>query len=552
MKERRRFLTYVILLAMFLGSVASHGSVAATDAPSPAPTSNSKATAKPNGGDEDSSPDSNEQSIEQEVEPEPSAKQLAENFFENIPECIDTTNAGKVLSQGCEMLKSAVPDAVCGLLAEKFSGQTIFEHNADRLFVPASNTKIITSAAALHYLGPAFKFHTDFYTMPNQLKNSVLNGYLYIKGGGDPLLTYEKMWRIARVLKQRGIKEIRRGLAIDTSLFADMKGIPGSDFETNDRSYRAIPSAFSASFNSFEIYVRPTKRGQPAYVSVEPSIKGFFKIKSKVRTSSRLSSARIRIDTRPLKGGRILVKVWGRIPENASTRLYYRRVPVPWRYAAEVFRFALKHAGIKVGKRVLKRQVPAEAELFYSHESMPLGQMLWYVNKNSSNFITEQLLLTMTAELDGAPADFTKASKLLHKFLAEIGAHDQDIVIENGCGLTLHNKLSPRTVVYVLRYMMNDPATGPEFVSSLSIAGRDGTLENRMPMMEDSTILRAKTGTLEDALALSGIISTDEVGNILFSSFVNGCPKSDRSLCTAFLDWQATALSKFQNSCSAN
>ena len=459
----------------------------------------------------------------------------------DLPRCMDIPDLRSSLATGVQAMTAMIPELRVGILAEEQkSRKVIVADNAEDVFVPASNAKLVTSAAALTYLGPEYRFVTEFYVPKGGCRNGGdIKGPLYIRGGGDPSLVYEQVWRIARVLRQKGMRSVR-GITIDESLFPGTE-VPGADFENNERAYRAPVGALSVSFNAFEIYIRPgPSAGTPAVVSVEPALKDFFTITNNLKTSRR--SNRLRIDVRQRRNGTVNVRVWGRINRRAGTYVYSRRVASPWKYAGAVFKHMLEEAGIRVRGRVRLGSIPSSATDVYTHRSDPLWKLVGTFNKHSNNFMTEMVLLSTTAEVSGAPATWEKAQAMLTGFLEDLGLNNPDVVMENGSGLTVNTRLSPKVLVGLVQDISSRRYLAPEFLSSLAIGARDGTLRSRLSGLPDVSLVRAKTGTLEDALGLSGLMDTSTGASLVFSILVNGCPKSERSQCVDMIDWLVSLL----------
>ena len=435
-----------------------------------------------------------------------------------------------------------LPDLRYGIrLVRGDDGQVLVDHNPEESFVPASNAKIVTSAAVLYHLGAAHRFQTSLYVRGNSLKAGVVTGPLYLQGGGDPTLVYEKVWRICRQLKAMGLTQITGGIVVDTGLFSETF-IPGADFETNDFAYQAPPGPLSVSYNAFEIYVNPGPANAPARVHVEPPLQDLITVRNQAVTSSR--STRLALDTSYRRDGGITLTVKGRINAKGGVQTYYRRVRAPWRYSGEVFKSLLQQEGIEVKGKVSKGQVPARATCLLTHHSEPLGQMVATINKASNNFMTETVLLAASGSQAGRPGSYAKGRELVAAFLHDLGVDDQGFAMENASGLGLNNRVTPAFLTDLLQAVRHNPVFGPEFLASLALGSQDGTLRNRLENLAPGSVLRAKTGTLEDALALSGYLTGADGIDKTFSVLVNGCPKDQRSACVAFIDLVAELFSR--------
>ncbi|MHB8418463.1 MAG: D-alanyl-D-alanine carboxypeptidase/D-alanyl-D-alanine endopeptidase [Myxococcales bacterium] len=418
-------------------------------------------------------------------------------------------------------------------------GRVVFGSHAHELLNPASNTKIFTSAAALARLGPDYRWTTEVY-LDAPLEKGVERGNVTLRGKGDPALVSERLWEMADELWHQGLRQVRGDLVLDDSFFDAVTEGPGWDQEDTDRAYLAPVSALASNWGSFAIYVSPGDRaGQRARVEIEP-MSPYFKLDAQVATVGR-GSRRVKTSGFAARDG-YHVKVVGRIPADSPTAAFWRRVGDPTRYTGETFKQLLAQRGIKVSGRIRRGTVPPGARLFYASESDSLDVVLKRLNKHSSNFVAEMLVKTLGAELRGAPGGWANGIDAIEDFLAqEIGIPRGSYVMRNGSGLNDVNRFSADQVVRVLAYMDAHPSLSPEYLSSLPIAGKDGTIRFRMEDTPAVGRVRAKTGTLEDVSALSGYAESLGGLRYAFALLVNDYPSSLRQA-TAAEDAFAVAL----------
>src|SRR5438270_9826557 len=398
-------------------------------------------------------------------------------------------------------------------------GSTVYMHDGDAALNPASNTKLITAAAALLRLGPEFRFSTEMLAERAPDKRGRV-GTLYVRGRGDPALTTERRTGMARDLFHRGVRSVA-DLVVDDSYFDAEKWGPGWEQESSDKAYAAPVGALSLNHNTVAIYVRPGDRaGMPAKVELEPDAPGFFRLGAQVATVRTNGRRKIRPHTFEVQGG-TTVTVEGRLPAGGDPMLFYRRVTEPGLYFGHTFRAVLAQNGIRVTGRVRRAVAPAAAYPVASYDSEELADIVRDMNKVSSNFIAEMLLKTLRAELRGAPGTWAKRLDVTQDLLAELGLPRRSHQLNNGSGLNQTNRFSAHQMVTLLTAIWKRFPVAAEFVSSLGIAARDGTLRLRMEGTDAAGRLRAKTGTLEKVTALSGFVQSVGGERFAFSILVN-------------------------------
>ena len=431
-----------------------------------------------------------------------------------------------------ERLRTALAPALAALMADSaFKGANVgvaiaragdsaelFSHDGDRSLVPASNVKIISTAAALSTLSPDFQFATDvFGTLRSDGR---IDGNLTFKGYGDPYLLPERVWYLCNRLRFLGIREVTGDLVVDDSYFAGERMANGWEEDTSSNAYMAPAGALSIGFNAMLIHMYPgAKANEPGTVALEPAthyppIVGQLETTAHGRTS-------VHAETIVQDGGEAL-KVSGHMHVGDSPRGLWRRVTEPSLFAGNVLRETLAQVGITVHGRVrVGPAVPAPRLLRF--ESPRLAEILGPLNKYSNNFMASQLAFTLGAHTFGAPGTWDKGRLAIEQFLNEqVRLKPGSYKLRNASGLHEVNLFSARQMVQVLTYMVRQPQVWPEFINSLAVAGGTGTLKDRMQHTQALHILRGKTGTLAGACALSGYVPTRDGTLLAFSIIVNG------------------------------
>jgi serine-type D-Ala-D-Ala carboxypeptidase/endopeptidase (penicillin-binding protein 4) len=404
-------------------------------------------------------------------------------------------------------------------------GRTLFDHNASKLFNPASNMKLLTTASALWYLGPSYRFRTEA-RRDAKIKDGVIDGNLYIKGFGDPTLTTEEVFGLVNEIALKGITKIKGDVIVDDTFFDNVPEGPGWEQEHSDQAYAAPIGAVSVDFGTFNLRVLPgSSVGDPAQVLLWPPVEA-IEIVPSVSTTGWGARPRVWVGTSKGTGkdaDKIRVTVRGTVAlgdsEGASVR---RRVNNPTLYAGEMIVAMLKMRGIEIKGRLKTGKMPHyDVVHVATHFSRPLGEIISTLNKYSNNFMAEQILKTLGAEMADPPGSWDKGVEILRKFLIEIGIPNGAFVLGNGSGLNDVNRVTPAEITRVLSAMHSRFEVSPEFVASLAVAGNSGTIVGRFENSPAISRLRAKTGSLQGVSALSGYVVTQNDKVLAFSVMMN-------------------------------
>jgi D-alanyl-D-alanine carboxypeptidase/D-alanyl-D-alanine-endopeptidase (penicillin-binding protein 4) len=248
--------------------------------------------------------------------------------------------------------------------------------------------------------------------------------------------------------------------------------------------------------------VRPTAPDAPAAVSFDPP--GFVDADGTVKTAPEGHSANVRLDLTP-NNFRVMAHLGGAIGEKDRAISFTRRVDNPTLLAGFALKSLLTSSGIAVGGDV-KAGGEQIKSLLVLHRSRPLSTLLYELGKASDNFYAEMVLKTVGAERQGRPGKSGDGADVVVKYLKDIGAFEDGTVIKNGSGLYDANRVTALGTTKLLRAAYRDPAISAEYVAQLSIGGVDGTLHKRFRELREKRSLRAKTGTLEATVALSGYL----------------------------------------------
>jgi len=425
-------------------------------------------------------------------------------------------------------------------VASLSSGRVIYEKSANELFMPASNMKLYTTAAALVRLGPNYRFITSLYSTAPPDASGAIKGDLILYGRGDPNISarfnagnYTKpLEDLADRLIAAGIKRIEGDIIGDESYFKAERLGPGWEWDDLQWYYGAEVSALSIDDNSVDLTVEPAgEPGQPAVVTLGPE-NSYVTVINEVVTVKSGERRQIGI-RRGLQDNRL--EIWGTIPVNDPP--FYRIIAVhdPAGFAASLLKSVLIRRGIavsgsarSVGARQREKHPLDFSKLteLASLQSLPLSEIIKVINKVSQNLHAELLLRALGVLKGPGDKDCAEAGvQVVKQFLAEAGIDAKLLSIRDGSGLARQNLITPAATLQLLTFMSHHPY-GDVFAASLPVAGVDGTLERRMKETPAANNLHAKTGTLAYVSSLSGYLTTARGDKIAFSFMINNYTSS--------------------------
>lgn len=385
----------------------------------------------------------------------------------------------------------------------------VLSHNYDKNFSYASNLKLLTTAASLHYLGGGFHFVTLFSFNPK-------DGTLFIKAGGDPSVTYEEIGNIAYKLQSRGVRDIKK-VVVDNTMFGPRGAYPIPGGGRGDNAYLAFLSPLSLEMNAFDIAVRADSAGKPALVTISAREPHFIIANSAVGTAD--GENRLIVGAAP-KGSKTTVIVKGSVGiKRRKSVTVSRRVAHPaYRYVSALL-FAMNE---KTTIPVTFAPLPLttfSSTVALRHQGRPLREILRLMNLTSSNMMADSLVFTLGVIFKG---EAKKGVELLKEYARRVDSKPIDII--NGSGLgNGKNLLPPHFFISLLRHIITQKNDYIDFVSSLPVMGEDGTLK-RWGLSGMHGNIRAKTGTLTGVTALSGFMYGKSGKLYLFTFVVNNFP----------------------------
>jgi PBP4 family serine-type D-alanyl-D-alanine carboxypeptidase len=395
----------------------------------------------------------------------------------------------------------------------------IYANNYQKNMVPASNLKIVTSAAALSFLGPDFQFKTRL-AVRGEVRRGKLHGDLIVIGGGDPGFSLESLEAFVTTIKEQGISRIDGNIILVDDYFTRERLPIGWAWHYLDARYAAEISALSMNRNVVNVRIEATELGDYADVSMEP-LTGYVKLINTMITKPGEDSI---IIFRP--PGENTIYVDGGIGFK-HTRNIEVAVKDPTMFVGQYLKERLDAAGIDfIGRCIRGANVGAqESRLDFnfidSTLSVPLSEIIREINTESVNLYAEAVLKTLGSHYlrEGS---FRAGASIVKEFLRRCGADTSLVELYDGSGLSRYNLISPYSIMLVLRYMYHSRLFD-DFYELMAGPGQ-GTLENKFNSFNG--IMRAKTGTLDAVSCLSGYLRLNNE-NYCFSMMFNNfsCPR---------------------------
>lgn len=409
------------------------------------------------------------------------------------------------------------------------TGQTLYARNAGRQFIPASNLKLIVSAAAAHHLDPDHRFRTSLYAT-GPVRDGTLEGDLVLYGRGDPMISaryYPSRTTVfemlADSLRARGIQRISGGIVADESWFDREYVRP--DWEADDLLwwYAAPVGALGLNDNSIDFRIEPgASAGASARITGSPESRAWT-LENASRTVARGASHTLDLERGSSPGS---VRAFGQIPLGTAADTESFAVDNPARFTGTVFREVLERAGIPVARdpvRVVSdpsASAVANATPIVEWRSHPLPQAIGPVLMNSQNWFAELLVKTLGREVRGE-GSWAAGLAIEREFLTRVvGLDSADFVLRDGSGLSAGNRVTPRALVQLLDYVRRTPRQAI-VRRALPVSGaQDGSLRSRLTDLRGR--VAAKTGYIGGADSLSGFITMPDGREIIFAIIANG------------------------------
>lgn len=435
-----------------------------------------------------------------------------------------------------ELARQGIPGDALSYRIEALAGGPVDGFGERRALNPASTMKLVTTLAALDTLGPAHRWTTAMLA-DAKLENGELKGDLYLLGGGDPNLSWERLGGMLRSLRHSGIVSIGGDLVLDRTLFQPTRldiGAPPFD-DMPDASYNVIPDALALS----DYLVTYTLSSDASTVAVQatPPLSGVSVLNRMTLNDLpckdwRETWRQPRVEE---QGALVRIVLDGSFPRDCSKAVDLHTLDRDL-YIERLVRALWEEMGGRWRGRAREGKVPARAAVLVERQFETLAETVRAINKDSHAVKARMVYLTLGATARGSAGlpTLERARRRVLDWIAAQGVNTAGIVIENGSGLSRIERLSSAQ----LSALLKSAAAGrwfPEFSASLPIVALDGTMKNRLKASPAAGNARLKTGTLRDVAALAGYVRDRRGQDWIVTAFVND-PQAGEGRGRAVLD----------------
>jgi len=391
------------------------------------------------------------------------------------------------------------------------TGEIVMQHRADKVTIPASTTKLVTTATALELLGPDFSFETKL-QYDGTIKDGVLNGNIYILGSGDPTLGSAFMgdslfldkWVAA--VKQLDINKINGAIIGDARLFNTEGVAPRWSWEDMGNYYAAGAYGISIYDNTYKLFLSSGAVGStPEIIRTEPNMPDLkFKLYLKAAETNEDSAY---FYGAPFSNDR---SIYGTIPANKKEFVIKGDIPNPPLYAAQTFSKKLKESGIQIaGNASTIASDSLSKTVFFTEVSPPLKEIITNINNISNNHYAEHLFRCLSLQ-KATQASINNSVSVTKDFWKNKGLDVSGLIINDGCGLSPSDAISASFFVDLLLYEKTKSTNSADFISSLPIAGQSGTIKKLLKGTELEGKVQAKSGSIFGVQCFTGYITKNE------------------------------------------
>ncbi len=406
--------------------------------------------------------------------------------------------------------------AQVGILIEDAnpSARVLYTRNAQQKFVPASNVKLLTTAAALQKLGPNFSIRTSVLGQPNSPKQD-----LYVVGRGDPTFTSYQINLLAGQLKQQGIRQVNSLTAVDNYFTGPIVN-PYWDAEDYRAGYGAPANSLILNRNELGFTAIPGRVGQPLRIVWDRPdfVRGW-----RIENNSRTVSSGNEFINAGQKPGQKVMDVRGQLIAGTDSDNTSIAVLDPASYFAEQFQQSLNAYGLNTARiKVSNSSPPAGLVELAAVQSPPLRAFINPTNLYSVNIYAEAMLKALGRSVDPSTTNaYTTGASAVSQVLTDMGVAPNSISIVDGSGLSRRDMVTPEAFVDTLQAMAKTP-NAAIYRNSLAVAGRSGTLSNRMKGTNAEGRFQGKTGTLSNTYSLSGYLNPPNHPTLVLTILING------------------------------
>ena len=431
------------------------------------------------------------------------------------------------------LARAKMPRDALSVLVVEAEGKAAprLSHRAGVAVNPASVAKLVTTYAALELLGPAFTWSTPVY-VDGPVQDGVLNGNVFLQGQGDPKLVVERLWLLLRRLQGLGIRQIHGDIVLDRAAFETVSQDPGAFDGEPLRPYNAAPDALLLNFKSVVMTFVPDRSGR-AQVQLEPPLAGLQVPASVALAAGDCGDWRGSLKADFSSASRI--QFAGTYPGSCGERTWPIAFADPKGYAARAVAGMWSEIGGKLTGQVREGRVPAGLRPTFAVQSPALAEIVRDINKYSNNVMAQQLFLTLSLQQKGIGTMDGSRETVRAWWRDRVGGEPP--AIDNGSGLSRVERITAQQLGRLLQLAWASPLM-PELMSSLPVAGTDGTLKRLRS--RSAGLAHLKSGSLRDVSGVAGFVHAASGRRYVLVAIANHPnAAAARPAIDALIDWTA-------------
>ncbi|AUH73831.1 D-alanyl-D-alanine carboxypeptidase/D-alanyl-D-alanine-endopeptidase [Legionella sainthelensi] len=465
-------------------------------------------------------------------------KTLISAFFVTLS---SVSQSARIQNEVDKLINQINPNVNLGaVVVDLTSGETLYRRNAGRLYIPASNMKLFSEAAALMVLGPDYHFKNQLSVGAGKIQQGILQGNVYLQLSGDPSFSRHDLKKLLSSLKELNINTIQGNLYIDSNVAGVNPYPPGWLTSDLAYSYGAPNAPVMLDANRLTVTVNPGARtGDPAVVEVDDG-GGKISLNNQATTKAKAQGCGVGFsldkENHLTVRGCVGVGQWA-----VQQRMAIKN---PLMYAQAMIQSQLAKEHIQLNGQVQLGKTPGNSLLIATQYSKPVSELMADTLKPSDNLYADSLYLHAAAKLNGSPVNWQSAQPIIKNFLqSQTGIDFTNAILTDGSGLSRYSLVTPEQTISLLKFLYQRFPLSYEYIAALPISGRDGTLQKRFHIPSQQGFVRAKTGTMVGINSLSGYLYAANGHTLAFALYVNrqpgkasgpGRPVLD-ALCTYFL-----------------
>lgn len=415
-----------------------------------------------------------------------------------------------------------LPESALSLVVKEVGGPVLIQHNSNVPRNPASVMKMVTTWAGLSGLGPEHTWRTTVSTQANAKVDAqgTLQGPLYINASGDPFFSISDLWSLLRDVRMRGIKNLSQ-VVVDRSVFGNVTTDTYAFDGAGDRPYNASPDAMMVGFGASRLVFQPDVKNKKWIGFIDPPIPG-MRVENKVTWSDQRcpGSPVVATQIQQAPNG-VNIQASGSAAGSCGEFSVYRITTGQQAFFDGVFKMIWKELGGTLAHDITTGNTPRNAQPLVWHDSRSLADQIRVINKKSNNVMATLLLLSLGNQINGQGATTASSENAAMRILQSQGIDTSGWRIDNGSGLSRQARVTANGMSQMLDVIWRSNYM-PEFMSSLAIAGVDGTVRRRLRDDEVQGRAHLKTGTLRDARALAGYVLGASGKRYSMVTMVNG------------------------------